>query len=165
MAGRRNKAATAATVALALLLAAGVAWWLQRSSAPASASYTLRPGDTALVSQGRKVYMAHCASCHGLQLQGQPNWRERGADGRLPAPPHDASGHTWHHPDELLFRITKLGVVKAAQLQDYQSNMPGYEGVLSDQEILAALSWIKAQWPADIRAKHDQLNAAAGAAR
>lgn len=104
--------------------------------------------------------MAHCASCHGAQLQGQPNWRERGADGRLPAPPHDASGHTWHHPDELLFRITKLGVVKAAQLQDYQSSMPAYEGVLSDEQILAALSWIKAQWPADIRARHDQLNTA-----
>lgn len=155
MAGRRSKAAAAFAVALLLLAAA--AWWLQRSSVPA-APFALRPDDTALVAQGRQVYMAHCASCHGAQLQGQPNWRERGADGRLPAPPHDASGHTWHHPDELLFRITKLGVMKAAQLQDYQSSMPAYEGVLSDEQIVAALSWIKAQWPADIRAKHDQLN-------
>jgi len=158
VAGRRSKAAAAFAVALLLLAAA--AWWLQRSSVPAAseAPHALRPDDTALVAQGRQVYMAHCASCHGAQLQGQPNWRERGADGRLPAPPHDASGHTWHHPDELLFRITKLGVVRAAQLQDYQSSMPAYEGVLSDEQILAALSWIKAQWPADIRAKHDQLN-------
>jgi mono/diheme cytochrome c family protein len=51
-------------------------------------------------------------------------------------------------------------VVNAAHLQDYQSNMPGYEGVLSDEQIVAALSWIKAQWPAEIRARHDQMNAA-----
>ena len=91
----------------------------------------------------------------------QPNWRERGPDGRLPAPPHDPSGHTWHHPDELLFRITKHGVAKAANLKDYASAMPAYDGVLSDAEIVAALSWIKAQWPADIRARHDELNRAA----
>jgi mono/diheme cytochrome c family protein len=94
-------------------------------------------------------------------LEGQPNWRERGPDGRLPAPPHDASGHTWHHPDELLFRITKHGVAKAANLKDYVSAMPAYDGVLSDAEIVAALSWIKAQWPADIRVRHDELNRAA----
>jgi hypothetical protein len=91
-------------------------------------------------------------------LEGQPNWRERGPDGRLPAPPHDASGHTWHHPDELLFRITKHGVAKAANLKDYVSAMPAYDGVLSDAEIVAALSWIKAQWPAYIRVRHDELN-------
>lgn len=148
---------------LALAAAGAGAWWLLRSQGPAAAPpapYTLRPDDRALVARGQQVYTAHCAACHGAQLEGQPNWRVRGPDGRLPAPPHDASGHTWHHADELLFRITKLGVAKAAQLQDYQSNMPAYEGVLSDEDIVAALSWIKAQWPADIRARQDQLNAA-----
>lgn len=107
---------------------------------------------------GRRVYTAQCAACHGVRLEGQAKWREPGPDGRLPAPPHDASGHTWHHPDELLFRITKHGVAKAANLKDYVSAMPAYEGVLSDEEIVAALSWIKAQWPADIRTRHDDLN-------
>jgi mono/diheme cytochrome c family protein len=93
-----------------------------------------------------------------VRLEGQPHWRERGPDGRLPAPPHDASGHTWHHPDDLLFRITKLGVARAANLKDYASAMPAYEGGLSDAEIVAVLSWIKAQWPPDIRAKHDELS-------
>jgi hypothetical protein len=45
----------------------------------------------------------------GANLEGQPNWKERQANGRLPAPPHDASGHTWHHPDAQLFGITKQG--------------------------------------------------------
>lgn len=123
----------------------------------------LQPGDTAVVALGKKVYDAQCAACHGAQLQGQPNWRERDAAGRLPAPPHDATGHTWHHPDEVLFRITKLGVAQAANLKDYVSTMPAYEGVLTDAEIIAVLSYIKATWPAAIRRKHDELNASAAA--
>lgn len=119
----------------------------------------LRPDDVRLVAMGQKVYAAHCAACHGQRLEGQPNWRERGADGRLPAPPHDASGHTWHHPDEVLFRITKHGVAKAANLKNYESAMPAYEGRLSDEEIVAVLSWIKSTWPPEIRARVDRINA------
>ena len=81
-----------------------------------------------------------------------------GPDGRLPAPPHDASGHTWHHTDDLLFRITKFGVVKAANLKDHVSAMPAFEGQLSDQEIVAVLSWIKSQWSPEVREKHDRMN-------
>lgn len=137
------------------VVGASLFWSADRDSA---STVRLRPDDAAVIALGQKVYAAQCASCHGARLEGQPNWRERGLDGRLPAPPHDASGHTWHHPDELLFRITKLGVARAANLKDYASAMPAYEGVLSDAEIVAVLSWIKAQWPPDIRAKHDQLN-------
>ena len=126
---------------------------------------TLRPADPQVLSLGETVYAAHCAACHGARLEGQPNWRERQADGRLPAPPHDASGHTWHHADELLVRVTKLGVARAAGLKDYDSAMPAYEGVLSDEEIVAVLSWIKSQWPLEVQAKHDQVNAQARAAQ
>ena len=138
---------------------AALAWLIVDDRfAGARSAMVLRPDDAAVLAQGQRVYVAHCAACHGARLEGQPNWRERGPDGRLPAPPHDASGHTWHHPDELLIRITKEGVAKAAQLKDYASAMPVYEGVLSDDEIVAVLSWIKSEWPADIRAKHDQIN-------
>ena len=122
------------------------------------ADHTLLPNDAKMLALGKQVYQARCAACHGAGLEGQPKWRERGPDGLLPAPPHDASGHTWHHPDEVLFNITKFGVAKAAGLKDYTSAMPIYEGVLSDEEIVAALSWIKAQWPAQVRARHDQMN-------
>lgn len=121
----------------------------------------LDSGNAQLLATGKAVYAKHCASCHGAQLQGQPNWRERDASGRLPAPPHDASGHTWHHPDLVLFNITKYGVARAANLKDYQSAMPTYEGVLSDAEIVAVLSWIKSRWPAGVRDKQEQVNAAA----
>ena len=127
---------------------------LMRPRSPGS----LRPDDAQTLALGRKVYEAHCAACHGVKLEGQANWRERGVDGRLPAPPHDAGGHTWHHPDDTLFRITKFGVAKVANVKDYATAMPIYEGVLSDEEIVAVLSWIKSQWPADIRARHGQVN-------
>lgn len=120
----------------------------------------LRADDPQVLALGHKVYEAHCAACHGARLEGQPNWRERDASGLLPAPPHDASGHTWHHPDRVLFDITKHGVAKAARLPDYRSAMPAFEGVLSDQEIVAVLSWIKAQWPAKIREQQEEVNAA-----
>jgi S-disulfanyl-L-cysteine oxidoreductase SoxD len=124
-----------------------------------AASTRLRPDDEKIVALGKAVYMKHCAACHGARLEGQPNWRERDGSGRLPAPPHDASGHTWHHPDEVLFRITKYGVAKAANLKDYDSAMPTYEGVLTDAEIVAVLSWIKAQWPPEIRKQQEKVNA------
>ncbi len=119
----------------------------------------LQPGDPILLATGARVYAERCASCHGTQLEGQPDWQSRGADDLLPAPPHDATGHTWHHRDELLFRITKFGMAKAINLPDYKSSMPIYEGVLSDEEIVAVLSWIKSRWPTSVREKHDQLNA------
>ncbi len=98
-----------------------------------------------LVAQGEILYQQHCASCHGANLEGQPNWRRRDDDGFLPAPPHDASGHTWHHPDELLFEITKLGTT-AVLGGGYKSNMLGFGDQLDDGEILAVLSYIKSQW-------------------
>lgn len=151
---KRSRWLLAAAVIGAVVLVVAIA-----SLAPKPASTgLLKPDDVAVTALGRQVYMTHCAACHGAKLEGQPNWRQRDAQGRLPAPPHDASGHTWHHPDETLFRITKFGVAKAANLASYESSMPAYEGVLTDSEILAALSWIKAQWPANIQAKHDEMN-------
>ncbi|MBL0420867.1 c-type cytochrome [Ramlibacter sp. AW1] len=121
----------------------------------------LRTDDAQVLALGERVYRQHCAACHGARLECQPNWRERDAAGRLPAPPHDAGGHTWHHPDAVLFDITKYGVARAARLKDYDSAMPAYEGVLSDAEIVAVLSWIKAQWPAPIRRQQEEVDRAA----
>lgn len=148
---RRSSPSRRLLQTLALLLLAGC-------SEPPD-PYRLQPDDPQVLATGIAVYRKHCSACHGAKLEGQqPNWRERDAAGRLPAPPHDASGHTWHHTDEVLFRITKFGVAKAAGLAGYQSAMPVYEGVLSDAEIVAVLSYIKANWPEDIRRKHDELN-------
>ena len=58
--------------------------------------FLLKDTKIAVVKEGKKVYRTYCAVCHGKNLEGQPNWETFGADGRLPAPPHDESGHTWH---------------------------------------------------------------------
>ena len=104
------------------------------------------PRDTAKVSVGGKIYSQQCAACHGAKLQGQPNWRVRLPNGRLPAPPHDESGHTWHHPDNVLFGITQRGLVPPYAPPDYHSDMPAFGGKLSDDEIWAVLAYIKSHW-------------------
>ena len=71
--------------------------------------------------------------------------------------PHDASGHTWHHGDSYLFAVTKYGIERLLG-QHYPNAMPIYDGVLSDREIIAVLSYIKSQWPAEIQSRHDRLN-------
>jgi mono/diheme cytochrome c family protein len=130
------------------------------SPSHANDQITLRPDDPAYVSHGARIYAEHCAQCHGAKLEGQPDWRRRKPDGRLPAPPHDESGHTWHHPDTMLFELTKYGPAKLVG-SGYESDMPGYEGILDEGQIVAVLSFIKSRWPDDIRRRHDQLNRAA----
>jgi mono/diheme cytochrome c family protein len=133
-------------VALVLLLAGGLAILLAGQPQPEKAD----AGDPALVALGRTVYAQQCASCHGVDLEGQPDWQVRNASGRLPAPPHDESGHTWHHPDDQLFDIVKNGLAAYAG-KDYQSDMPVYGGRLSDREIWAVLAFIESTWPERIR--------------
>ncbi|MGE0256790.1 MAG: cytochrome c [Alphaproteobacteria bacterium] len=112
---------------------------------------------TRAIARGEPLYQQHCASCHGARLEGQPDWRSRKADGRLPAPPHDMSGHTWHHSDEQLFRITKHGLKPPHAPEGYESDMPAFEGVLTDAEIRAVLAFIKSRWPAHIRERQTRL--------
>ena len=99
-----------------------------------------------VIEQGRQIYADQCASCHGAQLEGQPDWKTPLPSGRLPAPPHDAGGHTWHHPDDILFRIVREGTA-AIVGGGYESDMPGFADLLCDAEIRAVLAYIKSTWP------------------
>ena len=114
------------------------------------------PNDASVVERGKVVYAEQCARCHGKNLEGQPDWRHPLPNGRLPAPPHDATGHTWHHSDKQLFDMTKLG--PGAIVPGYESDMPGFQDKLSDADIWAVLSYIESTWPADIRAKQQRMN-------
>lgn len=125
----------------------------------AAAALLMRPqelridhADRALVARGEPLYQLHCASCHGARLEGQPNWTTRNARDRLPAPPHDDSGHTWHHDDEVLFEVTKYGIGKHAP-PGYQSDMPAFEGTMSDADIVATLAYIKSCWSGAVHEK------------
>lgn len=112
----------------------------------ASSESKADPRNAAQVALGANVYAQNCVICHGAKLEGQPDWRERLPSGRLPAPPHDESGHTWHHSEDVLFGITKHGLVPPYAPKGYESDMPAFGAKLSDEEILAVLAYIKSHW-------------------
>lgn len=145
-----NKKTSLVGAAIAAVLATAAIFHF--TGEPAAGSF-IDPSDQALVAHGKTVYATHCAACHGAKLEGQPEWRKRLPGGRLPAPPHDETGHTWHHPDSVLFDIVKNGLVPGRTAPDgYKSDMPAYAQVLSDEDIVAVLAYIKSTWPAEILA-------------
>jgi mono/diheme cytochrome c family protein len=100
----------------------------------------------AQIAHGKGLYDSHCASCHGMKLEGQPDWKSPLPNGRLPAPPHDATGHSWHHADRILTGITKFGM-KPFVDERYDSDMPAFAAQLNDSEIAAIWAYIKSTWP------------------
>jgi mono/diheme cytochrome c family protein len=147
----------AISVLAVAIAAAGTAFWTMNATGTNHDGLRADPDDAAQVARGKVVYAEQCAACHGADLEGQPNWREKGPDGKLPAPPHDASGHTWHHPDEQLFLVTKEGT-QAIAGPDYKTDMREFGSILSDADIWAALAYIKSTWPPEIRARHKIMN-------
>ncbi len=151
--GRRRALILAVALGAVLIIVGGVLVW-RFVGAPGPG-----PGGDGVAAQlalGKLVYDAECAACHGADLEGQPDWRRRLPSGELPAPPHDASGHTWHHPDAWLFDITKFGTLRFAP-PGYKSTMKGFAEELSDAEITAVLAYIKASWPPEIRARQADI--------
>ena len=151
----------AAPVALGL---AGAGAWLALRDAPQAALDPTMPVMPATVdiAQGEALYAQNGAACHGANLEGQTEWRTPDADGRLPAPPHDETGHTWHHPDRILFQYTKLGGREALAQQgvEFDSGMPAFDDVLTDREIWNILAYIQSTWPERERATQAERTAA-----
>ena len=106
--------------------------------------------DSELVALGQQVYAANCAGCHGVNLEGQPEWQQANPDGSLRAPPHDETGHTWHHGDAALIESISLGGARLAANVG-TSAMPAYKDSLMNEEITAVLAYIKSTWPIDIQ--------------
>mgnify|MGYP002622986641 CR=1 FL=1 len=116
----------------------------------------LPPLDNEVVARGAELYQAHCASCHGNDLSGEDDWRVAKEDGSYPAPPHDSSGHTWHHPDDVLLEIIRDGSDAP------QSRMPTFGEKLSDEEILAIIEFLKSSWGPEERAYQWQVTQRGG---
>jgi mono/diheme cytochrome c family protein len=145
---------TRRTMAVGLVALAGASSW------PASGlALAAEPSDEEIVAAGEIIYRDHCASCHGAELEGQPDWQRQLPDGGFPAPPHDADGHTWHHPDQLLFEITKFGG-QALAPPGFKSNMPAFGAQLSDRDIRAALAFVNSRWPEEIRRRQREITRA-----
>ena len=94
-----------------------------------------------MVEYGSQVYIAQCAGCHGT----------------FPPPPHDATGHTWHHSDQFLFNYIKKGG-QALMSDGNKSGMPAFGNVLNNNDIWAVLAYIKSQWSPKIQAWQAKQN-------
>ena len=105
----------------------------------------------AAPAQGEALYQRECARCHGADLKGEPGWQTPGENGRIKAPPHDESGHTWMHARPELFQQIKSGR-GAAAAPGYAGDMPAFADRLSDDEIWAVLEFIASRWPPGHRA-------------
>jgi len=126
------------TAGLVIALAAAVSVAAGRSAWRAASL-------TAVEARGGAIYRASCASCHGVRGEGQPNWKTPRADGSYPAPPQDASGHTWHHPDDVLRGIIRDGGGAAAP-PGYPATMPAFRATLTEEQIDEVLAYIRTMW-------------------
>ncbi|WP_136635542.1 c-type cytochrome [Pseudooceanicola onchidii] len=116
------------------------------------------------VETGAALYAENCASCHGAALEGQPDWRSPGADGVLPAPPHDVTGHTWHHDTPLLLEYTLKGgqaALEARGVTGFNSGMPAFEDALTEGQVLDILAYIRSTWPEQAQQVQSQRTHAA----
>jgi mono/diheme cytochrome c family protein len=150
------KTSTGTAIAVAVLVAGITAYhWIGGDE------IVIAAGDPA---RGERLYAENCAACHGANLEGQPNWQKPNANGTLPAPPHDDSGHTWHHPDSMLFAYTKMGGkawLEANGVTGFTSAMPGFEDVMTDEEIGDVLAFIRSRWSERARQTQAEITAKA----
>lgn len=141
--------------ALLVSVSALVLWLVHDRIAAGRQTSFLEWRDSRTVRAGEALYRAHCAACHGVPGVSAPVAQ---APGQAPAPAHDASGHTWEHPDFALFQLIRDGVAVANCTPVDPELMPAFRGVVSDAELVAILSYVKSTWPEDIRAHHDRVN-------
>jgi S-disulfanyl-L-cysteine oxidoreductase SoxD len=113
----------------------------------------MNPSEVALATEGKAVYAASCAACHGANLQGGAS---SGA-GPVP-PPLDAAGHAWLHSDADLFEMVKYGLANCGDAAS--PTMPPLGGQLGDNAIRSALAYVKSTWPAPIRRVQSALDSA-----
>lgn len=92
---------------------------------------------------GRMLYLENCAGCHGVNGEGQfpEDPYSPDAQGLVGAPPHDSTGHTWHHPDQTLILLITTG-----RSQPGAYPMPPFGQKLSQEDIISILAYIKTLW-------------------
>ena len=118
------------------------------SGQTAANSVSVTPYPTLNVTQiarGQQVYVQNCAKCHGQNAEGAPNWVTPGPDGLYPPPPHDDSGHTWHHSDRVLYE-TIYGGMGDPLHPDLPLRMPAFGNKLADADIRAVIEYFKSLW-------------------
>ncbi len=117
--------------------------------------------DEDALQVGASIYAEECASCHGANLEGEKDWMSQNEDGSMRAPPHEDTGHTWHHSDKFLFDYTKLGgaeMLKRLGVTGVKSGMPPFSEHLNDDQITEVLEFIKSKWSTRTRNHQEKRN-------
>ncbi|CAG1013225.1 MAG: cytochrome c [Anaerolinea sp.] len=112
--------------------------------------------DSDQLTRGREIYLQNCAACHGAEGRGQfPEAPfQPDSTGRIGAPPHNDTGHSWHHSDVLLIRyVTEGGFSDLTRFY----LMPPFGDVLTDEQIMLVIAHIKTLWTDEQRARQRQL--------
>ena len=115
---------------------------------------TLDPG---AVARGRQVYGQTCATGHGANAEGAPNWLQPDARGDLPPPPHDDTGHTWRHSDAQLAEIIHDGMRDPFN-KTPELTMPPFNDRLSDQDVADIIAYFKSLWSDEHRRFQEEQN-------
>ena len=141
--------ASCRSIGFSLLIYACVAL-IACTSSPGESSPTseISASPTPAHRTGQEIFVAICATCHGADGEGQPNWHIKKEDGTLPAPPLNGDGHTWHHSDGFLYRVVSQGgkIQEDPSLPDFKSGMPAFGEQLSHEEITNVLTYVKSLW-------------------
>lgn len=121
---------------------------------PPEAMPTIDPADTAMAT-AQFNYARNCAHCHGYGGEGQhPETVERTINlGYHTVPPHDATGHTWQHPDQVLFEVIKYGIQSPANFYA----MTSFSEQLTDEEIFDVIEYMSLWWTDEQRQWQSQL--------
>jgi mono/diheme cytochrome c family protein len=110
-----------------------------------------------VLRQGQVDYNTYCGHCHGYNGEGQIGdiLQTARQQGMRPVPPHNADGNTWRYAEQLLVRVIKEGLPNPLD----QFPMPPFAEVLTDEQIVGILAYIKLWWTDDQRAFHQQVTA------
>ena len=99
------------------------------------------------VDAGQSLYDAHCSVCHGNDGSATADWRPPAAPGPYPPPPLNGTAHTWHHSLALLNYTIENGGA------EFDGLMPGFAGVLDQEQRLSVIAYLQEWWPDDIYAQ------------
>lgn len=130
------------------------------SNQPAAIVVSGQTFDAEQIAQGQQLYAQYCASCHGINGEGQfPNApTTRDTTGRFGAPPHNGDGHTWHHGDAMLINYVRNGGISLTDPANWYP-MPSFSDQLTDEQILLTLAYIKTLWSAEQSARQAEVTA------
>jgi cytochrome c6 len=110
---------------LALLLPALVACGQAITTPPAVNVAVIEPAFGSQLASGQELFGTYCAGCHG-----------QSGEGLGPFPALNNGLHAYKHPDWELIALIKDG----------KNAMPGFNGKLSDEQIIDIIARVKAWW-------------------